>query len=344
MHGSTRTRIWLLFFLLICGGLAAACGSSQHRTSSPSTTRTAGPFRFFSSRSFWNQPLAADTPIDPHSSALVSALGAEVHREEVRGNGPWIDVTTDGVPVATVPSDQRTVSVKLEHPPDPALTSAWRAVPIPTTARPSSGDHDLAVWQPSTDRMWEFFQLHHTPAGWQAEWGGAMQHVSSNAGVYSASAWPGAHSYWGVTAASMPLVAGAMTIKQLEARNIDHALALTIPNTRAGVYASPAQRTDGKIASSDAIPEGARLRLDPKLNLASLHLPPLVRLIAQAAQRYGIVVRDTSGVVSFIGQDPLNGDFSIYRRLAQGLYPNKLLAKFPWSHLQVVKMDLHSVR
>ncbi len=48
--------------------------------------------------------------------------------------------------------------------------------------------------------------------------------------------------------------------------------------------------------------------------------------------------------MSFIGQDPLNGDFSVYRRLAQGLYPNKLLAKFPWSHLQVVKMDLHSVR
>jgi len=142
----------------------------------------------------------------------------------------------------------------------------------------------------------------------------------------------------------MPLVAGAMTIKQLQAGNIDHALALTIPNTRAGVYASPAQRTDGKIASSDAIPEGARLRLDPRLNLASLHLPPLVRLIAQAAQKYGIVVRDTSGVVSFIGQDPLNRDFGVYRRLAQGAYPNKLLAKFPWSHLQVVKMDLHSVR
>jgi hypothetical protein len=344
MHSSSRTSTWLLFFLLVCGVFVTACGSTHRRTSSRSTARPSGPFRFFSSNSFWNRPLAADTPIDPHSSALVGALAAEVHREEVRGNGPWIDVTTDGVPVATVPSDQRTVSVKLNHPPDPALTSAWRAVPIPTTAHPSGGDHDLAVWQPSTDRMWEFFQLHRTSTGWEAEWGGAMQHVSSNAGVYSASAWPGAHAYWGVTAASMPLVAGAMTIKQLEAGNIDHALALTIPNTRAGVYASPAQRTDGKIASSDAIPEGARLRLDPRLDLASLHLPPLVLLIARAAQRYGIVVRDTSGVVSFIGEDPLNGDFRVYRRLAQGVYPNKLLAKFPWSHLQMVKMDLHAVR
>src|SRR5690348_9376404 len=113
MHSSSRTRSRLLFFLLVWGVFAAACGSTHRRTSSPSPARPPSPFRFFSSRSFWNQPLAADTPIDPHSSALVGALGAEVHREEVRGNGPWIDVTTDGVPVATVPSNQRTVSVKL---------------------------------------------------------------------------------------------------------------------------------------------------------------------------------------------------------------------------------------
>jgi hypothetical protein len=192
--------------------------------------------------------------------------------------------------------------------------------------------------------MWEFFQLHRAQGGWKAEWGGAMQHVSSNSGVYGPGSWPGAQSYWGVTAASLPLVAGTMTIKQLQAGDINHALALTIPNTRAGAFASPAQRTDGKIASPDAIPEGARLRLDPKVNIAALHLPPLVRLIAQAAQRYGIVVRDTSGVVSFVGQDPLNRDFSVYRRLAQGVYPNKLLARFPWSHLQVTRMDLHTVR
>jgi hypothetical protein len=338
-----------LLAAVLCGVvvLLAGCGSGAHRTTSTRSARTpeaSGPFRFFSSQSFWNEPLASDTPVDPHSATLVSALGAEVHREEVRGNGPWIDVTTDGVPVATVPSDQRPVSVKLDHPADPALSAAWRSVPLPSTARPSEGDNDLAVYQPSTDRMWEFFQLHQTSAGWEAEWGGAMEHVSANPGVYGPQAWPGAQSYWGVTAASLPLVAGAMTIQQLQAHDIDHALALTIPNTRAGVYASPAQRTDGKIDSASAIPEGARLRLDPHLNLAALHLPPLVRIIAQAAQRYGIVVRDTSGVVSFVAQDPLNRDFAVYRQLGQGRYPNQLLARFPWSHLQVVRMNLHTVR
>ncbi len=333
-----------LILALCCGATLAGCGSSHHRVASTSSggTRRALPFRFFSAQSFWNQALAANTPIDPDSARMIAGITAAVHSEEVRGDGPWIDVTTDGVPVVQVSDSQPTVPVKLDHPPDPALTSAWRAVPLPSSAQPSGGDHDLAVWQPGTNRMWEFFQLHHANDGWEAEWGGAMQNVSSNSGVYGPSAWPGAQSYWGVTAGSLPLVGGAMTVRQLEAGDIDHALALAIPDTRADAYAAPAERSDGVDRSLDAIPEGARLRLNPNLNLAALHLPPLVRLMAEAAQRYGIVVRDTAGVVSFIAEDPVDKNFTVYRRLAQGLYPNKLLALFPWSHLEVVRMNLHT--
>ena len=185
---------------------------------------------------------------------MVAGLSAEVRREEKDGNGPWIDVTTDGVPVVQVSDSQPTVPVKLNHPADPALTAAWRSVPLPASARPSGGDHDLAVWQPGTDRMWEFFQLHRQGGTWEAEWGGAMQRVSYNPGVYGPGAWPGAQSYWGVTAGSLPLVGGAMTVSQLQAGDIDHALALAIPDTRARTYASPAERSDGVIDSPDAIP------------------------------------------------------------------------------------------
>ena len=332
--------------LAVCAAVAlVGCGSSHQKVAS-SGSRPAQhlPFRFFSAQSFWNQPVSANAPIDPDSARMVAGLSAEVRREEKDGKGPWIDVTTDGVPVVQVSDSQPTVPVKLNHPADPALTAAWRSVPLPASARPSGGDHDLAVWQPGTDRMWEFFQLHRQGGTWEAEWGGAMQRVSYNPGVYGPGAWPGAQSYWGVTAGSLPLVGGAMTVSQLQAGDIDHALALATPDTRARTYASPAERSDGVIDSPDAIPEGARLRLDPHLNLAALHLPPMVRLMAQAAQRYGIVVRDTAGIVSFVAEDPVDGNFTVYRRLAQGLYPNKLLASFPWSHLQVVKMNLHTVQ
>ena len=164
--------------------MLAGCGDSTNHLALPSRAAHGHrPFRFFSPQSFWNQRVPVDAPIDPDSARMVAGITAQVRGEEVRGTGPWIDVTTDGVPVVQVPDDQPTVPVKLERP-DSALTEAWRSVPLPSGAQPSGGDHDLAVWQPGTDRMWEFFQLHREGATWQAEWGGAMQHVSSNPGVW----------------------------------------------------------------------------------------------------------------------------------------------------------------
>jgi hypothetical protein len=323
--------------LFVCAGLAACGGSSKHIVHGVSQ-----PFRFFSAASFWNQPLPADARTDPASTRIVAGLNAYVQAELRTGSGPWIDAGTDGVPIATVPASQPTVPVLLNRSDttNPAMSSAWRAVPLPSNAQPSPGEHDLAVWQPSTDRMWEFFELARVGGAWRARWGGAMQNVSRNFGVYASDAWPGAQPWWGVTASSLPLVGGAMTIRQMQAGNINHALALAVPHTRAGVFASPAQRTDGKSAAPDAIPEGARLRLDPTLSLTSLHLPPLTLAIARAAQRYGIIVRDTGGEVTFFAEEPPNHSH-VYADLYRGLTPSQLLSAFPWRHLQLLKMDLH---
>jgi hypothetical protein len=79
------------------------------------------------------------------------------------------------------------------------------------------------------------------------------------------------------------------------------------------------------------------------LNLAKLKMPPLTRMIAVAAQRYGIIIRDQSSVISFIQQDP-TGDpafIELGPKLTDGLYASQLLASFPWSHLQVMRMELH---
>jgi len=335
----------LLAVIVWCSVILAGCGGEAHRhrpaVGQPSPS-AATPFRFFSPRSFWNEPIPANASVDPNSARMIAALDAVVRSEVRRKNGPWIDAGTDGVPIVTVTADQPSTSVILDRSgtTNPAISAAWRSVPLPSDAEPSPGEHDLAVWQPSTDRMWEFFEMQHRNGHWMARWGGAMQHVSSNQGVYGPQAWPGGQTYWGVTASSLPLVGGAMTIRQLESGHIDHALALAIPDTRADLFASPAERTDGTSTSPSAVPEGARLRLDPSLDLASLHLPPLTRMIAEAAQRYGIIIRDTGGEVTFFAQEPPRHS-DVYAKLYGGLYPFQLLAAFPWSHLQVVKMDLH---
>jgi hypothetical protein len=280
---------------------------------------------------------------------MVAGLSGEVQREQRARTGPWINTGHDGIPIITVPATQATVAVSLTPSGDtePAMRAAWGEVPLPSDAEPSSGDEDLAVWQPSTDKMWEFFGMTKSAGRWQARWGGAMRNVSMNPGVYGPNAWPGAQRNWGVTASSLPLVGGAITVRQLMAGEINHALALAIPKPRARVFAAPAQRTDGSSPASDALPEGARLRLDPSLDLSTLGLPKPTLAIAEAAQRYGIVIRDTSGIVAFAAQDPAPQSgtrspdpYTGSHGLFGGQLPSALLAKFPWSHLQVLKLDL----
>jgi hypothetical protein len=136
-----------------------------------------------------------------------------------------------------------------------------------------------------------------------------------------------------------------ITLEDLERGEIHHALAMSVPDTRAILYASPAQRTDGKSTSPLSLPEGAHLRLNPALNLSALHLPRLTLMIAEAAQRYGIYIRDTSPDVGFFGQDPTPTGSNPYigpTGYFEGKYPYQLLASFPWSQLELLKMELHS--
>jgi hypothetical protein len=268
---------------------------------------------------------------------VTAALLAAV-REEVGGRrGPWISTTGFSTPVYTVPADQPAVRVQLENI-NPALQRAFTAVPLPAGARPAAGsDAQLTVWQPSSDRLWEFWRMRKAGDGWHAQWGGAMRHASQNPGMFTADAWPGASSHWGATSTSLPLVGGLITLGDIQQGWIDHALALGFPRIERGVVRWPAQRTDGTSEGPAGIPAGTRFRLDPRLDLRALPLPPLVRMIAEAAQRFGLIVRDTSGVVDFYGEDPTPIGSNPYAALFSRERPWQQLAQLPWSHLEAIR-------
>jgi hypothetical protein len=312
----------------------------------PPTKGETKPFRFFAASSFWNAPLATGAPLDLSSSSVVAALSSTESAEFGAKVGAAINTTAWSVPIYTVPANQATVRVKLVNNTSAALQSAWGAVPLPSDAQPAAGsDEHLVVWQPSMSRMWEFWGLEKVGGAWQASWGGAMEKVSANKGVYGPEAWLGAANSWGASASSLPIAGGLITLEDLQMGQINHALAIAVPSVRAGVYASPAQRTDGSSAEPSSLPEGARLRLDPALNLAALHLPRLTLMIAEAAQRYGLVVRDRASNIAFYAQDPIPTGTEPYggtHGYFEGQSSLKLLASFPWGHLQLLKMELHS--
>jgi hypothetical protein len=350
---STAAWVRMLALLIACGATVGCAADLRHGPHSASKVaslsrneRPIAPFRLFSPSSFWNRALPADAPLDPRSSAIVALLAGQI------AGRTGINTTNYSVPIYTVSAHQPLVKVALVDPSrapgGAALAAAWRGVPLPPNAQPAVGsDKQLVVWQPRTDRLWEFWELNATPIGWQAEWGGALTNASSNSGVYGPGAWPGATRFWGASASSLSIAGGLITLEDLTRGDINHALAMAIPDPRAGVYASPAERTDGGSTDPLSLPEGAHLRLDPRLNLSVLHLPRLTLMIARAAQRYGIIIRDTAQDATLYAQDPTNTGSEPYSG-THGYYEGKsaaqLLASFPWSHLQLLKMTLHTVR
>jgi hypothetical protein len=316
--------------------------SPKPRRDSPTVIGTEK--RLFAPWSFWNAPLSRDEELDPRSRVLVAELVAQVREEIAARHGPWIGTTKSSTPIYRPPQDQPLVEVKLDSQIPSGPRRAFRAVPLPPDAQPArGGDRHLTVWQPSTDRLWEFFGLERRPDGWHARWGGAIRNVSSSPGYYTSRSWPGARFYWGATATSLPVAGGVMTIDELRRRRIDHALALNLKRVRAGAFAWPAQRSDGQIPGEDQIPEGARFRLDPDLDIDALGLRPVAAAIARAAQRHGLIVRDKSTTVALYAEDPAPYRQDPYPDLLAPYYPghlDRLLEGFPWNHLQLLKLRL----
>jgi hypothetical protein len=306
---------------------------------------------FFSPTSIWNAPLSPSAALDPRSSAIVANLGRQVAAgPDGFGTGSGIYVVGPAQPTAHVTFDGGASTSPLQR--------AWNAVPIPAGAQPTGADGYLIVDQPSTDTMWEFFKLHVAAdgSGWHAQWGGRILHASTDPGYYRNAVDPSGNilekEEWGAPASSLPLAGGLMTISELQAGSVNHALALLVHNACAGVWAAPAQRTDGNItADPNCVPEGAHFRLDPKLNLASLNLPHFVYMEAVAVQKYGLVVDDRTAGVGFRTENPDQFEKAYGYNPYLGPQnqagtpgalwdqtPAQMTREFPWSHLQLLRM------
>jgi hypothetical protein len=322
MHFRSPRRA--LALVVVAFGLLAA-PSAQAFPYQPTTGS-----QFFTPDSVWNKPLPDDAPLTSNSSTLSGTLAWEA-----AAFGSWLNTSSYSTGVYTVPADQPKQHVTLDTS-NVKLAGDFDQVPLPPDAHPAAGtDGHLVVWQPSTQTMWEFWRLAKDASGnWHAQWGGKMANVSSNPGYFAGN--------YGATATSLPLVGGLITLQEQTAGVINHALALAIPYPKSGVFTFPAQRTDGNSDAENAIPEGTRFRLPASLNIDALNLPRETAMIAKAAQKYGIVVMDKAGAVTFKAEDPYlytqqNGFDPYGPYLFGGKSASTLMGQFPWQKLQVVQ-------
>ncbi|MFT4166118.1 MAG: hypothetical protein QM650_12830, partial [Microlunatus sp.] len=203
-------------------------------------------------------------------------------------------------------------------------------VPIPAGATPNAGSDGVLVVLHG-DLAYELWQAKSDNSSWTASWG-AVNNISSVDGW----GWGGSATGSGASRA-----AGVVRVAEIEAGVIDHALVVQTDTVCADVVRTPAIKTDGDSQRSDCIPEGARIQLDPSIDLDTIAgLTRGERAVAEALQVYGAYVIDRGG-------SPMSISFERAAD-ASGSYPGEVysdagfrwdydgMPDIPWSKMRVL--------
>ena len=298
-------------------------------TSSTTTTPPAnpGPVSFDPATLFTSGPLrsvVSSWPVDPGSAAHISRLAGLNFVVSLR---QWT-VAVHGAAAGTTLTDV-------------ALTNTWgtgltqlKGVPMPTGVLPDpAGDGHLTVVQPSTGCVYDLFRARVVDGAWVADWAHAIPAGSS--GIY-----PDA---MGTRAAGFSAALGMIWPQEIERGRIDHALVFAYPYTTSA-HVAPAVRSDGRTTTAGALPIGARLRLDPALDLSALGLSRTEQVIAKALQEYGMVLGDTSGGFTLYAAHPRGLGHDPYQQLFGTTSDWASLAKIPKDRFQVLTLPAPTPR
>ena len=282
---------------LVLLALVAAAGTGAFLAAEPlhvSATAAAGDRGsramsrpLYASTSPFNRPIPSGARLDPGSDVMVRQLVSEV---QAKG---WAIATREySVPIFAAGKKTPRTSVRIRN---NGKKVALR-VPIPRSAFPAEGsDAHMVVLDRATRCEYDFYRASKRPDGiWEADWMNALR--TTGTGVFPIG--------FGARASGFAVAAGALTPRHFKEGRIDHALVFTLNSTKAGGPVPPATSSDGRSTAPGAIPEGARLQLDPTLDLDSMPLAPWQKVIARALQRYGMYLADTGGAVALFAQHP----------------------------------------
>ncbi|MBK5231152.1 MAG: hypothetical protein JJE27_08285, partial [Thermoleophilia bacterium] len=211
-------------------------------------------------------------------------------------------------------------------------------VPIPAFAVPDEGtDHHMTVLSPDRQTSWDYYKPVKNASGvWSGTSAGAIVPMSGNGIVSKTIA--------GANAANMASLAGLVRPEELAQGHIDHAVTIGIPGIAGGAPACPATHNVGTTSDPNALPEGARLQLDPTVSVDALSIPAWQKTIARAMQTYGAYVRDNSGTLTVYAETstPTIGGrrYDAWNKANVGLSATAssqgFSANFPWNHLRVL--------
>jgi hypothetical protein len=290
----TRYPAVLLSFLILkCVGLAAPPAvKSPTLFDTPEADKVVSQLQVFPKDNAWNADVSK-WPLHPNSDKIVASIGRD---KPLRYNPDMAYVL--------VPPDQKKIELSvIDYPdesdkgpfpiPDNVPIEGWPAnyrrdrgdkkITLDDVQRDKAGeggDRHAIVVDPRGMKLYEFYQLKKTDQGWQAAQSSIFDLTSNK---LRPDGWTSSD------AAGLPIFPAIVRHHELEAGVINHALRVTVRNTRRA-YVAPATH----FASSKTDPNlprmGERLRLKADFDISGFSKP--VRTILTALKKHGMLVAD----------------------------------------------------
>lgn len=284
-------------------------------TETPVTTFGPSSGRPFADDSAWNAAIVQSPVIDSASPAVAVYLGSD--------GRAYADIYEYGDPTYNAWASTPRYRINCTEP--------WgicpleqQMVPVPNGATPAPGSDGAMVvidWPNRT--AYDFWQARKTTTGWTASWGGVTNIDGDGRG--------------GATGAGLSVLAGLIRTYEIRQGHIDHALVFATDNACRNTMRFPATKTDGVSTRSDCIPEGARVQLDPSINVEQIPgITPGEKAVARALQIYGAYARDNGGAkMAFAFENPA-GEVDPYPSagFAWDYYD---MPHVPWKHLRLLR-------
>jgi hypothetical protein len=295
-----------------------------HLDATATTPARSGAFpRLYADTSVLNTPIGGSPAIDPGSGNMVaSAIVPYVSGSNITNDPDW------GIPISygDPSSHQYTVG----------CTRYWCNIavppfPIPASAQTSGGSDAHLVVLDNSGRELDMWDGAKAADG---SWSAGVRTVISSAGT-------GLQCAQGQTcgrpnAAGFALAGGILRPEEIAQGHIDHALVITTPLTRAGYVACPALGTDGQSTDPGSLPEGARVQLDPALNVDATSMPAWMKVVAKALQTYGAYVVDTGGSLSIRAESNVGRGYDAWAKV--GVPSFARMSSLPWDRMRVLQL------
>ena len=282
-------RLVLLALPAVLAAPAVAATTAPTSPSRASMEKPVGGCRVFPADNYWNTSVKG-LPVHPRSRQWMKRMSPDVDLHPDFGPS-FGDGPDYGIPVTKVGSGHHKVRVRFTY----ASESDHVRYPLGRDTRieggrGSDGDRHAIIVDRGSCRLYETFATRKRNGHWHAG-SGATWSLSSNA--LRTDGWTSAD------AAGLPILPGLLRWKEVEARDVDHAIRFTTPiSSRWHLW--PARHDAGCKDSHKFPPMGARFRLRSSYDASALS--PGARAVVRAMKTYGLVLADNGSAWFFQGE------------------------------------------